>query len=103
MKDGMDGFDAYMQQENSILKNEFTAEGIKRASQHNFNQAEVGYNAKWFKRGALFGYKKAKEENKEIMEVFENMLNCLEQANYYQRKPEFIIKEAKDILLKTKS
>lgn len=102
MKDGMDGFDAYMPQENSILKNEFTAEGIRRASQHNFNQAEAGYNAKWFKRGALFGYKKAKEENKDIIEVFEKMLNCLEQAKFYQRKPDFIIQEAKDILLKTK-
>ena len=40
----------------------FYNEGMKRASQHNFNQAEAGYNAKWFKRGGLFGYQKAKEE-----------------------------------------
>jgi len=41
------------------LKKEFAEEGLKRASQHNFNQAEAGYNAKWFKRGALYGYQKA--------------------------------------------
>jgi hypothetical protein len=46
------------------IKDFFTKEGIKRASQHNFNQAEAGYNAKWFKRGALFGYKTAIEENR---------------------------------------
>jgi hypothetical protein len=34
-----------------------TKEGLYRCSQHNFNQAEAGYNAKWFKRGALFGAK----------------------------------------------
>lgn len=32
-------------------------EGIYRASQNNNNQAEAGYNAKWFKRGAIFGAK----------------------------------------------
>ena len=80
----------------------FYNEGMKRASQHNFNQAEAGYNAKWFKRGGLFGYQKAKEENKDLIDVFEKMLNCLEQANFYQRKPDLIIQKAKDILLKTK-
>lgn len=34
-----------------------TQEGRYRCSQHNFNQAEAGYNAKWFKRGAIFGFK----------------------------------------------
>ncbi|WP_296683642.1 hypothetical protein [Flavobacterium sp.] len=37
------------------IKEKATAEGIFRASQHNMNRAEAGYNAKWFKRGALFG------------------------------------------------
>jgi hypothetical protein len=32
-------------------------EGLLRCSQHNYNQAEAGYNAKWFKRGAIFGAK----------------------------------------------
>ena len=41
------------------IKEEFTKEGLKRASQNNFNQAEARYNAKWFKRGAIFGYEKA--------------------------------------------
>lgn len=40
----------------------FYNEGMKRASQNNFNKAEAGYNAKWFKRGALFGYQKAINE-----------------------------------------
>jgi len=40
-----------------------TKEGLFRASQHNFNQAEAGYNAKWFKRGALFGAKWQAEQN----------------------------------------
>jgi hypothetical protein len=34
-----------------------TREGLYRCSQHNFNRAESGYNAKWFKRGAIFGFK----------------------------------------------
>lgn len=37
------------------IKEKATAEGIFRASQHNMNRAEAGYNAKWFKRGAIFG------------------------------------------------
>jgi len=39
------------------IKEAATKEGIFRASQNNFNQAEAGYNAKWFIRGALFGAK----------------------------------------------
>ncbi len=41
------------------IKEEFTKEGLKRASQHNFNQGEARYNTKWFKKGAIFGYEKA--------------------------------------------
>jgi len=90
MKDGNDGYDAYMPQENSILKNEFTAEGIRRASQHNFNQAEAGYNAKWFKRGALFGYKKANEENIDNSIIgFYHFIN----ENYTEIKGLFDLKE----------
>lgn len=37
------------------IKEKAIAEGIYRASQNNFNQASAGYNAKWFKRGAIFG------------------------------------------------
>ncbi len=39
-------------------------EGIYRASQNNFNQASAGYNAKWFRRGALFGHKWQQEQEK---------------------------------------
>ena len=39
-------------------------EGIYRASQNNFNQASAGYNAKWFKRGAIFGAKWQQEQDK---------------------------------------
>ena len=46
----------------------FIKEGLKRTSQNNFNQASAGYNAKWFKRGAIFGYKIAKEEKLKNME-----------------------------------
>lgn len=40
----------------------FIKEGLKRTSQNNFNQAEAGYNAKWFKRGAIFGYETVKKQ-----------------------------------------
>jgi hypothetical protein len=40
-----------------------TKEGLYRCSQHNFNQAESGYNAKWFKRGAIFGAKWQQENS----------------------------------------
>ena len=39
----------------------FYNEGFKRATQNNLNKAEAGYNAKWFKRGGLFGYDLAKQ------------------------------------------
>lgn len=38
----------------------------------------------------------------DFLDVFEQMLNCLEQANFYQRKPEVIINRAKEVLLKAK-
>ena len=38
----------------------------------------------------------------EFLEVFEQMLNCLEQANYYQRKPTTIIDSAKNVLMNAK-
>ena len=38
----------------------------------------------------------------DVLDVFEQMLNCLEQANFYQRKPELIINRAKEVLLKAK-
>lgn len=31
-------------------------EGKKRTECHNFNQAEAGYNAKWFRRGGRYGF-----------------------------------------------
>ena len=38
----------------------------------------------------------------DFIKVFEQMLNCLKQANYYQRKPDFIISEAEKLLVKMK-
>ena len=32
-------------------------ESLHRSSQNNMNQAEAGYNAKWFRRGGLFALK----------------------------------------------
>jgi hypothetical protein len=37
-------------------------EGLYRASQNNMNQAEAGYNAKWFVRGALWQAERMREE-----------------------------------------
>ena len=50
---------------NESIKEVATKEGLFRASQHNFNQAEAGYNAKWFKRGAVFGAKWQSEKSDE--------------------------------------
>lgn len=38
------------------------AEGKKRTECHNLNQAEAGYNAKWFRRGGEYGYSLASGE-----------------------------------------
>jgi hypothetical protein len=51
------------------LEEAATIEGLYRCSQHNFNQAEAGYNAKWFKRGALFGAKWQQERSYSEEEV----------------------------------
>ena len=45
------------------LEEAATKEGLYRASKNNFNQAEAGYNAKWFKRGAIFGAKWQQERS----------------------------------------
>lgn len=63
------------------IKEVATKEGIFRASQHNFNQAEAGYNAKWFKRGALFGAKWQQERSyseEEVIELLDNFRNSHE-------------------------
>ena len=39
----------------------------------------------------------------DFLDVFEQMLSCLEQANFYQKTPELIINRAKEVLLKAKS
>jgi hypothetical protein len=48
-----------------------TEEGLKRASQNNANQAEAGYNAKWFKRGAVFGYETREKESFTLEQIDE--------------------------------
>lgn len=62
------------------LEEAATKEGLFRASQHNFNQAEAGYNAKWFKRGALFGAK-WQQERMYDKEKVDKLLDTLIQYN----------------------
>jgi hypothetical protein len=56
------------------LEEASTKEGLYRCSQHNFNQAESGYNAKWFKRGAKFGSKWMQERSYSQEEVLNLIL-----------------------------
>lgn len=62
------------------LKEIATKEGLLRTSQHNYNQASAGYNAKWFKRGAIFGANWQAEQNKkmysekEVLKFTQNMI-----------------------------
>ena len=53
-------------------------EGIYRASQNNFNQASAGYNAKWFRRGALFGHKWQQERMYSEEEVVNILIKAYE-------------------------
>lgn len=71
-----------------------TKEGFFRASQHNFNQAEAGYNAKWFKRGALFGAKYQQEQDKKLYsEVLEKVNAIIKNIEGY---PDMFQEGAKD-------
>lgn len=47
--------------EEETLEDLIIKEGLYRTSQNNFNQAEAGYNAKWFKRGGMFAAKLQQE------------------------------------------
>lgn len=72
------------------IKEKATAEGIFRASQNNNNQAEVGYNAKWFKRGAIFGAElqaKTMYSEEEVMDMFHDL--SMHLPLHY----EFLVKE----------
>lgn len=64
------------------LKEAATKEGLFRASQHNLNRAEAGYNAKWFKRGALFGSKWQAER----MYTEEDIINALHSVELRDNK-----------------
>lgn len=64
------------------LKEAATKEGLFRASQHNLNRAEAGYNAKWFKRGALFGAKWQAER----MYTEEDIINALHSVELRDNK-----------------
>jgi hypothetical protein len=44
-------------------------ESLHRSSQNNMNQAEAGYNAKWFRRGGLFALKWQQERSYSEEEV----------------------------------
>jgi len=59
-------------------------EGLFRASQNNSNQASAGYNAKWFKRGAIFGAEWQKQQqqqelNKEMLEMLKEVKNRVKE------------------------
>lgn len=64
------------------LKEAATKEGLFRASQHNLNRAKAGYNAKWFKRGALFGSKWQAER----MYTEEDIINALHSVELRDNK-----------------
>jgi hypothetical protein len=44
-------------------------ESLHRTSQNNMNQAEGGYNAKWFRRGGLFALKWLQERSYSQLDV----------------------------------
>lgn len=43
--------------EREVFEYELLKESLHRCSQNNMNQASAGYNAKWFRKGGLFGAK----------------------------------------------
>ena len=68
----------YMQElKQETIEEVATKEGLYRASQNNLNQASARYNAKWFKRGAVFGAKWQEQR----MYSEEEVLNILESFN----------------------
>jgi hypothetical protein len=79
------------------LEEAATIEGLYRCSQHNFNQAEAGYNAKWFKRGALFGAKWQQERmysEEEVLEVIRQY--ALEEHLITSSKPDIWFEQFKN-------
>ena len=58
-----------------------TKEGLYRTSQNNFDQASAGYNAKWFRRGGLFG---AKLQQERILDFIHSEM--LERRDYSASK-----------------
>jgi hypothetical protein len=64
-----------MKKEKKEYEDLYFEEGLKRASQHNFNQAEAGYNAKWFKRGAMFGHLETLKENEELLNALYELVS----------------------------
>jgi hypothetical protein len=83
----------------------FYNEGIKRASQHNFNQAEAGYNAKWFKRGALFGRIETLKENEELLNALYQLVSLKKwkeefgKDEWYLEKQPLAWKNAEKVLM----
>jgi hypothetical protein len=55
-------------------------ESLHRTSQNNFNQASAGYNAKWFRRGGLFGAELQKQESDKEIKLLK------EELEYEKRK-----------------
>ena len=83
----------------------FYNEGIKRASQHNFNQAEAGYNAKWFKRGAIFGRIETLKENEELLNALYQLVSLKKwkeefgKDEWYLEKQPLAWKNAEKVLM----
>ena len=79
------------------IKEAAAKEGLYRASQNNFNQASAGYNAKWFKRGGIFG---AKWEQERILDFLYSEIT--ERRDYSASKMcEVIIEFIKNDLQKS--
>ncbi len=49
-------------------------ESLHRSSQNNMNQAEVGYNAKWFRRGGFFVINLMREKTYSEEEVIQLLI-----------------------------
>ena len=83
----------------------FYNEGIKRASQHNFNQAEAGHNAKWFKRGAIFGRIETLKENEELLNALYQLVSLKKwkeefgKDEWYLEKQPLAWKNAEKVLM----
>lgn len=69
--------------EREVFEYELLKESLRRCSQNNFNQAEAGYNAKWFRKGGLFGAK-WKQERMYSEEEVNALITLLKTTTEYE-------------------